>query len=258
MLIPFPSEVAACEAVLELRSSAAAVEILSQSTAQLAHSEFGLSGTHERHTLLLVEFQGHQPDQITELVEGAKGISTSAGAPAGLIRRAPDPTVADQWWKARKTLLPRLQRSTRGEERLPYSVVNDVGVEPQHLSRLLEESESIFRRNELPAVIYGHAGSGNLHLRPLFRRGDETTARSVALDLHTMVTQMGGTVTAEHGMGRLRAPFLEDEWGERICGYMREVKAIFDPEMLLNPGVMFVPEGHDFASSGWAWPPTLD
>jgi FAD/FMN-containing dehydrogenase len=49
----------------------------------------------------------------------------------------------------------------------------------------------------------------------------------------------GGTVTAEHGMGRLRAPYLLREWGAELYGYMREVKEIFDPRELFNPGVMF-------------------
>ncbi len=46
-------------------------------------------------------------------------------------------------------------------------------------------------------------------------------------------------MTAEHGMGRIRAPYLKKEWGEALYNYMREVKSIFDPQDILNPGVMF-------------------
>jgi glycolate oxidase len=53
------------------------------------------------------------------------------------------------------------------------------------------------------------------------------------------VLHIHGTITAEHGMGRLRAPYLAREWGETMMGYMRGVKEIFDPDDLFNPNVMF-------------------
>jgi FAD/FMN-containing dehydrogenase len=63
--------------------------------------------------------------------------------------------------------------------------------------------------------------------------------RQVADDVYEIVFLHGGTITAEHGMGRLRAPYLRGEWGEALYGYMREVKSIFDPGDMFNPGVMF-------------------
>ena len=61
----------------------------------------------------------------------------------------------------------------------------------------------------------------------------------VADDVYAAAFRYDGTITAEHGMGRVRAPYLEQEWGPAMVGYMRELKAIFDPDDLLNPGVMF-------------------
>jgi FAD/FMN-containing dehydrogenase len=90
--------------------------------------------------------------------------------------------------------------------------------------------------------MYGHAGSGNLHLRPLFDpHAPDLRAQlaRVADEVYTIVLRCDGTITAEHGMGRLRAPYLAREWGPQITAYMRRVKQIFDPHDALNPDVMF-------------------
>ncbi|MEZ4484570.1 MAG: FAD-linked oxidase C-terminal domain-containing protein [Syntrophotaleaceae bacterium] len=86
------------------------------------------------------------------------------------------------------------------------------------------------------------AGSGNLHLRPLFDitlPGLAKRVQTLADDIYRLVLRHGGTITAEHGMGRLRAPYPEQEWGSALYGYMRRLKTIFDPQNLLNLQVMF-------------------
>jgi FAD/FMN-containing dehydrogenase len=88
--------------------------------------------------------------------------------------------------------------------------VNDVGVPVPSLAPFLREAEAIFARFGLPAAIYGHAGSGNLHLRPAFDRADPDLAGTVARvadAIYGLVVSLDGTVTAEHGM-LLRAPWL--------------------------------------------------
>jgi FAD/FMN-containing dehydrogenase len=120
--------------------------------------------------------------------------------------------------------------------------VNDVGVPPERLAEAIPVIEGIFEHHGLDAFIYGHAGDGNLHLRPLFDLESpdlRATIRAVADEVYACVLGLGGTVTGEHGMGRLRAPFLTKEWGATLVGYMERVKRAFDPAGVLNPGVMF-------------------
>ena len=102
--------------------------------------------------------------------------------------------------------------------------------------------EAFFQREGMLCPMYGHAGSGNFHLRPLF----DTTApnlvgtlRRVADHIYGLVAAYDGTITAEHGMGPLRAPYLEQKWGTMLHQAMHTVKNILDPDGLFASAPMF-------------------
>ncbi len=249
VLLRFRTSRAACEAALELRGEASAIEIVSRSALDLLRRHTAvLGGDPESQALLIVEYAGESG--VAEAAHRAARRIASSGELTAAPEVSGHEDEIEEIWRARKSLLPVIGRLADAG-RVPYSVVNDVGVPPRRLPELIAGVESIFDRHRLDAPVYGHAGSGNLHLRPLFERGDAKTMRAVADEVYTLVTDLGGTITAEHGMGRLRAPFLEREWGARITGYMRELKSVFDPEGVLNPGVVFTTGDHDFSSDGW-------
>ncbi len=188
--------------------------------------------------MLLVEFAG--PDREAQIARMEALLRSQPYELADLPRVAHGEEEQALLWKARKALFPVLRGYSPHLKAL--SLVNDVGVDPRHLADLILDLEGIFDRHGLVAAIYGHAGSGNLHLRPLFDvRNPDLPAllRRVADEVYRAVLRYDGTITAEHGMGRLRVPYLEWEWGPAIVGYMRRLKAILDPDDLLNPEVMF-------------------
>lgn len=98
------------------------------------------------------------------------------------------------------------------------------------------------------AIIFGHALAGNLH----FQMSDNFSAPGAAEKFDTfsnalsqlVSVQYGGSLKAEHGTGRAIAPFVEAEWGAKAYGLMQAIKALFDPEGLLNPGVLINPDPH--------------
>ena len=195
----------------------------------------------EAHTLL-VEYEGperHDQAAAVARIVGEHGYAMSE--PPLTMEGAEE---QEQLWKARKALLPAV-RSYRPHLKAP-SLVNDVGLEPTYLADFIEDVEAIFDRHGLVAAIYGHAGSGNLHLRPLFDTGaldlSERMTR-LADDVYEALFKYDGTITAEHGMGRVRAPYLVQEWGQTMVDYMQQVKTAFDPDGLLNPDVMFGTRG---------------
>jgi FAD/FMN-containing dehydrogenase len=193
------------------------------------------------HTLL-VEYEGdHLHDQIGVVERVLKEQGYGLAAPFVTVEGEKE---QEQVWKARKSLLPVLRNYKAGYKAL--SVVNDVGVDPRHLASFIKDLERLFEKHDLVTPIYGHAGSGNLHLRPLFdvNRPDLPGFISrIADEVYDTVIGYGGTITAEHGMGRSRAPFLEREWGGELTGFMRRIKTLFDPDDLLNPDAMFTERG---------------
>lgn len=240
MLLYFRSLYEAGDAVQHLRPlGVAAIEIISHSTLQIVKSrnpdvEIPDGEAH----MLMVEVEG--PERLDLLRQVERAVADRGYALAWPTHILEGEEEQSRMWKVRKALFPTL--TGYRPDLKPLSVVNDVGVEESHLADFIREVEAVFARHGLVAAIYGHAGSGNLHLRPLFSVTDPdlpALIRQVADEVYEIVLRHNGTITAEHGMGRLRTPYLSLEWGESITGYMRRVKEIFDPGDLLNPEVMF-------------------
>jgi glycolate oxidase len=208
-----------------------AIAIVKERRAELAAPE------GESH-MLLVEFEG--PERHTQVAQVEELVRQRGYDLAWPPRTAQDEAEQAQLWKLRKSLLPTMRGYRR--DRVALSLVNDVGVDVARLADFVLDAQAIFERHDLVAGIYGHAGSGNLHLRPLFDpSAPDLPALLVRLadEVYETVFRYDGTITAEHGMGRLRTSYLAGEWGETIMGYMRRVKQVFDPDDLLNPDVMF-------------------
>jgi FAD/FMN-containing dehydrogenase len=96
-------------------------------------------------------------------------------------------------------------------------------------------------RNEVEVVAFGHAGDGHLHVNALADTGrPDFEARLAALldEVTELLVKLGGTPSGEHGDGRLRAPLLDRIFGSRITALFADVKRAFDPEGILNPGVI--------------------
>ena len=188
--------------------------------------------------MLLIEYEG--PARHAQIAQVERLVRENGYALAGSPVTVEREEEQARLWKVRKALLPTVRGYRR--DRKALSVVNDVGVDVAYLADFIRDVEGIFARLGLVVAIYGHAGSGNLHLRPLFDpQAPDLPAllTRVADEVYEAVFRYRGTITAEHGMGRLRAPYLAREWGATITGYMRQVKQIFDPDDVLNPDVMF-------------------
>ncbi len=240
VLLYFGGLVEAGRAASLLRETdAAAIELISRETIRIMRVRTALPDqlAADAH-MLLVEVTGPEPQrQIRSLLNRIQHDGYRMSEPPAV---AISDVEMEKIWTLRKQILWLIQHPDSGLRAL--AVVNDVGVPPERLAVFISDVQKIFTRHGITALVYGHAGNGNLHLRPLF---DVTLpdlpgrVRRLADEVYETVIRHGGTITAEHGMGRLRAPYLKREWGEALYNYMREVKNIFDPDDILNPGVMF-------------------
>ena len=101
--------------------------------------------------------------------------------------------------------------------------------------------DDILGATQTDAVIFGHAGDANIHVNPLLdvrQASWRDRARTILDETADLVAGLGGTLSGEHGDGRLRAPLMERIWGPRLAGCFARTKALLDPEGILNPGVI--------------------
>ena len=141
-------------------------------------------------------------------------------------------------WKIRQASATATAHATGSVKALP--IVEDGLVPVDKLQDYIIGMYKIFERTHLQPAIWGHVGSGNLHMRPyldLSQIGDRQKAFRIMDEYYSLIIELGGTVSGEHGDGRLRAPYLEKMYGKEVYELFQKVKKIFDPYGTLNPGV---------------------
>ncbi|MHB8249428.1 MAG: FAD-binding oxidoreductase [Acidithiobacillus sp.] len=183
--------------------------------------------------LLLVEVDGDAdsiPRQLHALQEALAG--------EGLLelREATDQAAIAPLWAARKSLSPATKAMA------PLKINEDVVVPVSRLLELLLEIEAIARDEQLLIVSFGHAGNGNLHVNFLVHPHDKaemTRARHGLQRLFHQVLALGGTLSGEHGIGSEKAAFVPLELSPESLALQRGIKALFDPDGILNPGKLF-------------------
>jgi D-lactate dehydrogenase len=223
----------------------------------------------DRVALRSVEAKPGMPPWIRELGDTATALLVETGADdddtlerqAAQIREAfvgfplahdfaftTDPLRIAQLWEIRKGIFPSACVARRPGTAV---IIEDIAVPIAHLESCLGELQKLFTAYEYESpVIWGHVFDGNVHfvLTPDFSRPAEVKKYQRFMDavVDLVVARYNGSLKAEHGTGRNMAPFVAREWGPELYAVMREIKALFDPEGLLNPGCLIDddPQGH--------------
>jgi D-lactate dehydrogenase (cytochrome) len=121
-----------------------------------------------------------------------------------------------------------------------HKVGTDLAVPEARFAEMVAEYRRILPETGLEWVLFGHAGDCHLHANMIPRSAEDLrVAKAAALELARKAVAMGGAVTAEHGIGRLKRELLEVQYGREGVRAMREIKRFFDPEGIFNPGVLF-------------------
>jgi FAD/FMN-containing dehydrogenase/Fe-S oxidoreductase len=140
-------------------------------------------------------------------------------------------------WNLRKAALGLL--SNLPGDAKPVAVIEDTAIDPADLPEFVQEFDKVLSVHGLSAVHYAHAGSGELHLRPILNLKNEEHRRLfrvVGTEIARLVKRFGGSLSGEHGDGRLRGEFLPFMVGERNFGFFRAIKRAWDPYGVFNPG----------------------
>lgn len=243
-LIIYPTIRHACEAVQILKKQpVSAVELIDRASIKSVENTPGL------------------PDYIKTLSDGAAGLLVEARAEthellmertAQIAQSIKDIEVEIPYeftldakqqailWKVRKETLPTVAGMRKAGT---TAIIEDICFPVEQLADAVLDLREIFEKDGYPdTVIFGHALAGNLHFmfNQDFGNPTEIQKYSKFMDdiADLVVNKYKGSLKAEHGTGRNMAPFVEMEWGEQAYALMKEIKELFDPKGILNPGVI--------------------
>jgi D-lactate dehydrogenase len=251
-LLFFPDLVSATAALpLLVAAGFATIELMDATSLRVAQRD--PEATHDllgldvvEHAALLVEYQEATDEDLEHRL---------AGVPEVLGRiplvtadaLSTDPARRAALWRIRKGLFTLVAGSRQSGT---SALLEDIAVPVERLSATCTALTSLFEKHGYEdAVVFGHAKDGNVHFL-LNERFDDplSLARYEAFteDMVALVLGQGGTLKAEHGTGRIMAPFVRRQYGDELYDVMREVKRLVDPHGLLNPGVLLTddPDAH--------------
>jgi D-lactate dehydrogenase len=247
-LMFFPDIATACEAATVLKGTAVdAVELMDRASLRSVENKTGmppyLKSLDEHVAALLVETRAPQADLLAQQIEAI------THALDHLPRTLPIaftsvPAEFTQLWNIRKGLFPSVGAIRASGTTV---IIEDVAFPLPRLAEATLDLQALLRKHGYDeAIIFGHALEGNLHFvfTQEFSTATEVERYRAFLEVVAamVVNKYDGSLKAEHGTGRNMAPFVELEWGADAYALMQEIKAIFDPEGLLNPGVILNPD----------------
>ena len=196
----------------------------------------------DTEAVLIVEQQGNRQGEVrNQLRKIIDTLQETHRLSFGAVRTFEQHEVRQVWDLAQRLQPPlvRLEGASR-----PVPVVEDMAVPPEQLPEFLVKVQNTLKRHELTATLSCHALQGQLHLEPLLNLADPihvSRMRAVAEELYREVLDIQGTVSGEHGCGLSRTSYVRQQYGP-LYPLMEEIKQVFDPDNILNPGKVVGPD----------------
>ncbi len=192
--------------------------------------------------VLIIEVDGH-PAAVDDYLVQIQEQCRSHGAVD--IQASADPEQRGRIWAVRQGLVSALSRFKPGHRLIPIS--EDFGIPISRIPEAITRAQAISEKYDITIATFGHVGDGNMHTTLILDPRDKPgwdKVRGLATELNELALELGGTISAEHGIGLARAPFARRDLGE-AHGVMKRIKSLFDPHDIMNPGKL----GFDDASS---------
>ncbi|WP_421919983.1 FAD-binding and (Fe-S)-binding domain-containing protein [Marinifilum sp.] len=243
-MIYFPDIVTACQSVVVMKSGPVhGAEILDRIALRAVEDSVGIPAfikdLPDGATAILVETLAHSQKELDDNCKEIKKL-LSLFETLKPIEFTDKPEEYSKYWHIRKGVFPAVGGL---RETGTTCIIEDVAFHINDLPEAAAELQKLIAKHGYKdGVIYGHALEGNLHF--IFNQNfDKREEREQYVNFmkevaHLVVDKYDGSLKAEHGTGRNMAPFVKHEWGEEAYELMKEVKQLFDPKNLLNPGVI--------------------
>jgi FAD/FMN-containing dehydrogenase/Fe-S oxidoreductase len=241
-VVSFPTLYRAMELARHIvRLQPSAVELVDRTMIGLARSnpafrpiiDGALVG--EPDAILLVEFMGDDAETPRRRLDDLVALMADLGH-AGQVVRMPDAAQQKALWDVRKAGL-NIMMSMKGDGK-PVSFIEDCAVPLEHLADYVARLTDVFARHGTRGTWYAHASVGTLHVRPILdmRQDGAHRMRAIAEEAAAIVREYKGAYSGEHGDGLVRTEWVAWQFGPRLTRAFADIKALFDPQGLMNPG----------------------
>ena len=246
VLLLFASMDAAIEAVQSLAEQLpSACDLLDRrllTLAREADNRFESLISQNAEAALIVEQMGFSESQARDRTRFAMETAKKFGGIAASEKY--DYDGVEFLWSLPRKVVQHLHR-VKGAAR-PQPFVEAIAIPPESLREFLIRAQKVFQKHEVISSLYSHAAAGQLHFRPFIPMptpADAARIEALARDLYQVVFEFGGTITGEHGDGLSRTSFLRSQYGS-LYRVFQQVKEIFDPQRLMNPGKIISDDPH--------------
>ena len=209
------------------------VEYMDQAAIRCVEDYLNIGLPVEAGAMLLMDIDG-SPSAVEATLKHLVAICDKGGARQ--IKVASSEQEAKDLWRARQAISPALFRLG------PDKINEDIVVPRNRIPDMVEWIDELRSGTGLTIVTFGHAGDGNIHFNIMLDRRDKETlekAESAVKELFGQTIALGGTISGEHGVGITKAPYIGMEVGSEEIALMKRIKAVFDPNGILNPGKIF-------------------
>jgi glycolate oxidase len=209
------------------------LEFLDQPTIRVVEDYAQIGLPTDAKAVLLIEQDG-SPEVVKRDIEKMIKICTEEGAVSVQVASSEEDALA--LTTARRTALSALARLK------PTTILEDATVPRSELAKMVNAINTIAQKYKLDICTFGHAGDGNLHPTcPTDSRNHEEMERVelAFAEIFEKAVELGGTITGEHGVGVMKAPYLELKLGKEGIAVMKAIKQALDPNNIMNPGKVF-------------------
>ena len=247
----FPTFYAAMQAPQHIvKLAPVAVELVDRTMIALARGNPAFRGTVDRflngdpEAILLVEFSGDDPGGQAAKLKQLAELMGDLGLPGSVVE-IPDAALQRDIWEVRKAGL-NIMMSMKGDGK-PVSFIEDCAVPLEHLAEYTRRLTEVFEKHGTRGTWYAHASVGTLHVRPILNMKADGAhkMRAIAEEACALVREYKGAYSGEHGDGLVRSEWIEPIIGPRLTATLAEIKAVFDPKGLMNPGKIVRPPKQD-------------
>ena len=193
---------------------------------------------------LIVEQAGFTERQVRDRIQSIINVARAQEARVLVARQAFDFDGVEFLWSLPRRVVPLLARLKGGVR--PVPLVEDMAVPPEALRDFLVRAQKVLQRHQLTSSLYAHAASGQVHLRPFLpipTDADADRIEAIARELYEVVFAVGGSISGEKGDGLSRTAFIRSQYGP-LYKVFQQVKDIFDPHNLMNPGKIISNDQH--------------